>query len=118
MIGLEIRLNGRLLCVAGVPEDDVTACVELVGWHLPSGLRPPSTLTVFAIKDFVKLEWPGAESLVPGDEIVIRVVEPAQADEPSRAKRKDADAEEAQDRLRYEDLKRKYDPDNSGKRRR
>jgi hypothetical protein len=61
-----------------------------------------------ATKDFVNLRWPGAESLVPGDEIVIRVVEPVTADEPTQEKRKDADAEEAQERLTYEWLRQKY----------
>jgi hypothetical protein len=110
MIGLEIRLNGRLLCVAGVEDDDVTAHVDLVGWHLPDGTRPPSTLRVFAIRDFINLDWPGAESLVPGDEILMRIVEPAEPDEPMRARRTDGAADEAQERLRYEDLKRRYEP--------
>ena len=44
-----------------------------------------------------------------GEEVLIRVVEPIQADEPERKPRKDADAEAAQERLTYEWLKRKYE---------
>lgn len=109
MIGLEVRLNGRLLCTAGQDDGSVSAFVELMGWRLPDGTRPPSSLRVFGIKDFVNLAWAGADSLVPGDEISIRIVEPASPDEPARAKRRDAEDEEAQERLTYEWLKRKYD---------
>lgn len=105
MIGLEVRLNGRLLCTAGQEDGDVTAYVDLVGWRFDDGTRPPSSLRVFGIKDFVNLTWTGAESLAPGDEIQIRIVEPATPDEPSCDKRKDADAEEAQERLTYEWLR-------------
>ena len=108
MIGLEVRLNGKLLCTAGQENGNVTAWLHLFGWHLADGTRPPSLLRVSAIKDFVNLEWTGAEGLAPGDEIVIRVVEPATPDEPMRKARKDADADAAQERLTYEWLKRKY----------
>lgn len=109
MIGLEVRLNGRLLCTAGQEDGDVTAWLHISGWRLPDGTRPPSSVRILGTKDFVTLTWNGAEGLVPGDEIVFRVVEPATPDEPSRNKRKEADAEEAQERLIYEWLKRKYE---------
>ena len=109
MIGLEVTLNGRRLCVAGQENGDVSLWLHLTGWRLPNGTRPPSELRVSAIRDFVNLEWPGADELVPGDELVIRIVEPATPDEPARTKRKDADAEEAQERLTYQWLRRKYE---------
>ncbi len=110
MIGLEVRLNGRLLCTAGQEDGDVTAFVHLAGWRLDDGRRPPSSLTVMGSRDFVNLSWPGAQGLEPGDELQIRILEPVTPDEPVRNARKDADAEEAQERLTYEWLKRKYDP--------
>lgn len=87
----------------------MTAWLHLIGWRLEDGTRFPSSLRVSAIGDFVNLEWAGAEGLVAGDEIHIRIVEPAIPEEPSRAKRKDADAQEAQERLTYEGLRRKYE---------
>jgi hypothetical protein len=109
MMGLEVRLNGRLLCTAGQEDGDVTVWLHVIGWHLPNGTRVPSRLQVSGLKDFANLEWPGSDALKPGDEIHIRLVEPATPDEPSRSKRKDADAEEAQERLTYAWLKRKYE---------
>jgi hypothetical protein len=109
MIGLEVSLNGKLLCTAGQEDGDVTAFVNLFGWRLADGTRLPSRLQVFGLKDFVHLNWPGSEALGPGDEILIRIVEPATPDEPSRSARRDADAELAQERLTYEWLKHKYE---------
>jgi hypothetical protein len=109
MIGLEVRLNGELLCTAGQEDGDVTVFVHLTGWRLEDGTRLPSRLNVSGVKDFVNLKWPGSESLGPGDEILIRIVEPATPDEPSRSARRDADAEQAQERLTYEWLKHKYE---------
>ena len=109
MIGLEIKLNGRLLCTAGQEEGDVTAFVRLSGRRLDDGTLFPSSLKVIGVKDFVDLAWTGSEALHAGDELVMRLVEPAVPDEPVRRRRKDADAEEAQERLTYEWLKRKYE---------
>ena len=109
MIGMEIRLNGRLLCTAGLDNGDVWAYVHLAGRELGSPYALPSRLEVSAVHAFVNFDWPGADALVPGDEISIRIVEPAEVDEPVRNKRKDADAEAAQERLTYEWLKKKYE---------
>jgi hypothetical protein len=46
---------------------------------------------------------------MPGDEVNIRMVEIASADEPTRKTRPEADAEEAQERLTYEWLRKKYE---------
>jgi hypothetical protein len=108
MLGMEIILNGTRLCIAGVDDEGVTAVVDLHTWRLPDGSCPASALRVFAIKDFDHLQWPGAENLQPGDEIVLRVVDVSEFDLPTRARRKSAEDDEAQERLRYEDLKRKY----------
>ena len=110
MIGLEIKLNGRLICTAGQEDGDVMAYVHIVGWRFEDGTSPPSSLKVMVTKDFVNLTWPGIDALKLGDGLQIRIVELASADEPTRTRRKDADAEEAQQRLTYEWLKRKYDP--------
>ena len=108
MLGMQIVLNGTRLCVAGLDDEGVTAVVDLHAWRLPDGNYPPSTLQVFAIKDFDRLEWRGAEKLQAGDEIVIRVVDVSEVDQPTRSRRKSAEEDERQERLRYEDLKRKY----------
>ena len=108
ILGLEIWLNGNRLCVAGVEDERVMAVINIESWVLPDGTRLPSTLQVCAIKDFISLEWPGAKSLVTGDEILLKVVETSEADEPVRSVRKTAEEDAAQERLRYEDLKRKY----------
>jgi len=109
MIGVEVTLKGRLLSKAGQEDGNVFVWLDLFGWRLADGTRAPSSLRVTAIKDFVNLEWQGATALKPGDEVLIRVVEPIQADEPERKPREDADAEAAQERLTYEWLKRKYE---------
>jgi hypothetical protein len=109
MIGVEVTLNGRLLCRAGQEDGNVHVWLDLFGWRLADGTRPPSSLRVGATKDFVNLQWAGAKGLKPGDEVLIRVVEPIESDEPEREPRKDADAEAAQERLTYEWLKRKYE---------
>jgi hypothetical protein len=108
MIGIEVRVNGRLLCTAGCEGGDVWAEVHVQDRvaNLP---ELPSRLRVSAIEDFVNLDWPGADALAPGDEITIRIVESAEVDDPVRNKREDADAEAAQERLTYEWLKRKYE---------
>ena len=108
MIGMEVRLNGQLLCTAGQDNGDVMAVIDLVGWRLPDGTRPPSSLEVTGIHEFARLEWTGAQGLVAGDELVIRIVEPALPDEPARNRRDDAEDVEAQERLTYEWLKQKY----------
>ena len=34
MIGIEVRLNGRLLCTAGLDDGEVHAEVDVIGWRL------------------------------------------------------------------------------------
>ena len=108
MMGLEVTLNGRRLCVAGQADGHVFLHLTLSDWWLKEGERAPSELRVSGHSGF-SLEWARA-SLAPGDEIVIRIVEPAVPDEPAVSKRRDLEAEEAQERLTYEWLKHKYGP--------
>ena len=108
MLGIEVRLNGELLCAAGQKDDSVYVWMGVADWTLPDGRRLPSSLRIEGSKDFVNLKWPGAENLKPGDEINIRVVDVASFDEPTRKKRPEADEEEAQQRLTYEWLRKKY----------
>jgi hypothetical protein len=61
MIGLEVRLNGRVLCTAGQEDGNVMAIVQLFGWRFVDGTRPSSWLRISAIKDFINLNWAGAE---------------------------------------------------------
>jgi hypothetical protein len=108
LLGIEVRLNGELLCTAGQKDDSVYVWMDVADWTLPDGTRPPSSLRIEGSKDFVNLKWRGVDKLEPGDEINIRVVEAASFDEPTRKKRPEADAEEAQERLTYEWLRKKY----------
>jgi hypothetical protein len=108
MLGLEIWLNGRRLSVAAAKHEGVTAVIDVVDWVLPDGSRPPSTVEVWAIKDFIRLEWPGVQSLAVGDELLLKVVDTVSPDEPSKNEHKTAEEVIIQERLRYEDLKRKY----------
>jgi hypothetical protein len=109
MIGVEVRVNGRLLCTAGQEDGDVTAFLHVAGRRFDDDTRLPTRLQVMGVRDFVNLTWTGADALVPGDEIQLRIVQPASPDEPQRNTQKDAEAEEAQERLTYEWLRRKYE---------
>jgi hypothetical protein len=106
MIGLEVTLNGKRLCVAGQADGGAYLELTLSDWWLREGERAPTELRVSGHRGF-PLEWAHA-SLAPGDEIIIRIIEPAVPDEPAVSKRRDAEAEEAQERLTYEWLKHKY----------
>ena len=105
---LEVWHNGRRLCVAGAKDGVLTACVEVIDVTMPDGAPLPASLRVDGLKDFTSLTWPGAEQLAVGDVVSIRVLTDIPTDEPQRKPRPDADAEEAQERLNYERLRRKY----------
>lgn len=94
-IRLQVLLNGRTLCVAGLEEHGTLTVTAEVG-RVPGVANPfqPSVkpdderyheLTVAAqtwITDNA-LQWAG-ESIGPGDEITIRVLGPGPSDEPAK----------------------------------
>ena len=107
----EVRVNGTLLCVAGMPEPGVLqATLEADDWaegYLPVGtpIEPDETkcgLTVGGMtQDDQMLEW-NRVRLQPGDEVTVRVLPSGEAEEPKLyrydieewqpwAKRKDQD---------------------------
>jgi hypothetical protein len=107
---LEVSLNGRRLCSAGIADGVYDAYVYVTeGVRMPNGQLLPPSLRVSGLKDFTNLTWADVEALAPGDEVLIRVLEDGVPDEPRTKPRPDADAEEAQERLNYERLKRKYE---------
>jgi hypothetical protein len=109
MLVIEVSLNGRRLCAAGIPDGIYSASVDVTDLSMPNGELLPASLRVDGLKDFTNLEWHSSPELAVGDEIVIRVLAADTADEPRRKARLDADAEEAQERLNYERLRRKYE---------
>lgn len=110
MFVLEVSLNGRRLCTAGIADGIYDAYIQVIeGVRMPNGKLFPPSLRVHGLKDFTNLTWADVEALEPGDEVLIRVVEDDVPDEPRIKPRPDADAEEAQERLNYERLRKKYD---------
>jgi hypothetical protein len=111
MLVLEVSLNGRRLCSAGIADGIYDANVQVIeGVRMPNGELLPASLRVHGLKDFTNLTWADVDALAPGDEVLIRVVASGSPDEPRTKLRPDADAEEAQERLNYERLKKKYGP--------
>jgi hypothetical protein len=114
MLVLQVSVNGVRRCSAAIPGGGVTAWVDAEDLRMPDGTLFPPRLRVFGIEDFVNLTWPGEDQLAVGDEVSIKILADVPVDEPHRQARRDADAEEAQERLNYLRLKQKYE--DNGKR--
>jgi hypothetical protein len=108
MIALEVSRNGRRLCTASAADGSVNAFIHLPHAD-PEGSLPPPHLSITGLQDFVRLHWSEIIELTVGDEIAVRVIDASTGDLPRRQVHLDADAEEAQERLNYERLKRKYE---------
>ena len=121
MVCLEIRLNGRPHCTAGLAEPSrLEAMVNYDSEKRidPDGLSPPRSaiLTVVAVgRDgwAETLAWPRAELKV-GDEVVIRVVERESADPARKMNVVDPAERERMERRMYEKLRLKFDPPAGG----
>jgi hypothetical protein len=104
MIGFEVTLNGRRLCVAGAGDASVlTAIVSFVS------KQNELELEIGGLADEAHLEWPSPASLAVGDEVSVRIVETDQPDPPATSQRDDRALVEAGERKYYERLKRKYE---------
>jgi hypothetical protein len=105
MIAFEVAVNGERLCTAGVGDEGVlTVMLTFVG------SRQELDLDIGGLARDTNLKW-----LVPrlpqvGDQILVRIVETEQPDEPSTREPGVRSFAEAQEREYYEHLKRKYDP--------
>jgi hypothetical protein len=96
MIAYEVRINGKMICVAGAGDLAVlTACITAVGKLGPrtKPLRPDDVtndihlrvggLTARADESRdVHLDWTGLRELSPGDVVQIKVLDMAKADHP------------------------------------
>jgi hypothetical protein len=77
MIGFEVTLNGRRLCIAGAGDTSVlTAIVSYVS------KRNELELEIGGLADEAHLKWPSPASLAVGDEVSVKIVETDQPDRP------------------------------------
>ncbi len=113
MIAFQVALNGAHLCTAGVGDGGVlTVMLTFVG------SRQELDLEVGGLLDDTNLGWPVPRSPQVGDEIVVRVVETARPDPPSKREPETRAVAKASERAYYEHLKRKYErhvPDTQDK---
>jgi len=112
MIAFEVTLNGQRLCTASAGESGVlTAAVTWVLRTAP-GVKEPSDLRleVGGLAKGAHLHWPSPRKLAVGDEVVVRILEAAYADPPTRTERDDRALVETEERKYYERLKLKYEP--------
>jgi hypothetical protein len=103
MIGFEVLLNGKKVCVAGAGDGVLSAIVSSV----PK--RQELELEVGGLADEAHLKWPIPRSLAVGDEVIVRVVETQRPDPPASTQRDDRALVEASERRYYERLKQKYE---------
>jgi hypothetical protein len=112
MIAFEVTLNGQRLCTASAGETGVlTAAVTWVMRTAP-GVTEPSDLRleVGGLAKHAHLRWPAPRTLAVGDEVIVRILDAAHSDPPSRTERDDQALVEAEERKYYERLKLKYEP--------
>ena len=104
MIGFEVTLNGRRLCIAGANHANVlTAILSFVE------KRNELELEIGGLLDEAQLKWPSPGRLGLGDEITVRIVETDRPDPPAITQREDRAAIENGERRYYERLKQKYE---------
>jgi len=112
MIAFEVTLNGQRLCTASAGETGVlTAAVTWVMRAAPGVTEPCDLrLEVGGLANDAHLRWPTPHKLAVGDEVVVKILEAAHSDPPSRTERDDQAFVEAEERKYYERLKLKYEP--------
>lgn len=123
MICFEIFVNEKLICTAGI-ESKFGVLASNLAWvrrdldQFKANVRNdvPEEELNFDVSgqssvtehDYEMLDWV-RQSLSPGDEIKIRIMESTHADEPSGRRRDDPDLVEKAQRRYYEKLKEKYE---------
>jgi hypothetical protein len=123
MICFEISINEKPICIAGI-ESKFGILTSILTWvrrdlaKFPADIRDNiseeelnfevSGLINFGKNDSEELAWV-RESLSPGDEIKIKIVESSHIDEPSSRKRPDPDLVEKEKRRYFESLKRDFE---------
>jgi hypothetical protein len=104
MIGFEVSLNGRRLCVAGANDASVlTAILSFVS------KRNELELEIGGLAGEAHLKWPSPGRLGVGDEVTVRIVETDRPDPPAISQREDRASIEKGERRYYERLKQKYE---------
>jgi hypothetical protein len=117
MIALRVKLNAKLLCVAGAEDLSVLNTIVNAVGNLGRGTKkrrdePPTLffsvggLTCRLNAPDEHLCWTDDESLKIGDKVEVEVVEADEADEPII--RNPAENDEERERLRYEHAKLTY----------
>jgi hypothetical protein len=81
MRGLEVQLNGKKLCTAGIDQAGVLNAMVDVVWRKPKA-EYAMHLRVGGMQGDQHLRWAAAE-LAVGDEISVRIVEAPTIDTPS-----------------------------------
>jgi hypothetical protein len=112
VIAFEVTLNGQRLCTASAGEAGVLSAT--VTWVMRSapGVAGLSDLRleVGGLAKDAHLHWPASRKLAVGDEVILKILDTAHSDPPSRTEREDHAFVEAEERKYYERLKLKYDP--------
>jgi hypothetical protein len=105
MICFEVRVNGKVLCTAGV--GDLGVLTTILTWVKRSPHRKPegvgeeewckedlylsvsgSTPTSTDVESDDYFDWIGSQTISPGDEITVRVLVPGECDPPRSIERK------------------------------
>jgi len=126
MICFEISINGKKICIAGINSKYGTL-TSILTWvkrdlnQFSPEVRhkiPEEKLDLnvggyisHAKNDDENLEWIN-QSLSPGDEIKIRIIESPQAGEPTKRVRPDPDFVKRQKREYFEKLKTEYEKEH------
>ena len=122
MIAFEVSIDGRKKCIAGVPDVGVASVIAswvrrasrdpASGEPIPGQFEEELTLDVGGLEHDpdgapVHVEWL-RESLKPGQQITLAIVETEQADPPRTRDREDPTWTERRKREYYERLRREY----------
>ena len=104
MVGYEVFLNGKRLCLAGVGDTGVL-CTGLTWVH--TNENSGHNVRVGGLADREHLDWVDHELHV-GDIVEVRVLEVATVDTPSRRVAVEPSIAEERERQEYERLRKKY----------
>ena len=99
MIAFEVHLNGEKLCLASVGDYGVLS--QHLSWveskakaqSVPAEKRPKASLRVGGLVDGQHVNWIQQQAVDVGDEITLKIVEVAKADEVIRREAAETDAE-------------------------
>lgn len=100
MIAFHVHLNGKKVCVAGVPDTGVLSAH--VTWVRRTGAKEELTMDVGGLitptDEYVR--WADGRALKVGDEVRVKIIETEKVDRPAIRKRSDP-AEDLRRQKRY-----------------